>query len=152
MRRSYMWGIIAGIWMTINLVILSYWGYVSGDLATWDYEYKFIPFYGFLAGFIPLGIAAYYNHFEEKDKFDGALGFGTTPTYHDIEKTTKYKISIITVSIIGLTLMIIGYQFYDYPLTAFFTIPGIVMLLVGGCLILRMIGMIQDEKKKSENS
>lgn len=133
--------------MTANLVILAYWGYVSGDLATWDYEYKFIPFYGFLAGFIPLGIAGYYSHFEEKDKFDRTLGFGTTPTYHDIEKTTKYKITIVVVSIIGLSLMIVGYQDEEAPHSGFFIIPGIVISLVGFFLILRMIGMRKDEKK-----
>ena len=138
--------------MATNLVILAYWGYISGDLATWDYEYKFYPFYGFIAGFIPIAIAAYYSHFEEKDKFDWTFGDGTTPTYHDIEKTTKFKAAIVAVSIIGLTLMIVGYQDEDAPHSGFLIIPGIVMLLVGFFLILRMIGMIQDEKKKSENS
>ena len=138
--------------MTANLVILGYWGYISGDLATWDYEYKFIPFYGFIAGFIPLAIAGYYSHFEEKDKFDPTFGDGTTPTYHDIEKTTKFKIVIVAVSIIGLTLMIVGYLDEDAPHSGFLIIPGIVMSLVGFFLILRMIGMIKDEKKKSENS
>jgi len=147
MRRSYIWGIIAGVWMATNLVILAYWGYISGDLATWDYEYKFYPFYGFLAGFIFLAIAGYYSHFEEKDKLDWKFGYGT-PTYHDIEKTTKFKAVIVAVSIIGLTLLIFGYQDEDAPHAGFLIIPGLVISLVGFFLILRMIGMKQDEKKK----
>ncbi len=106
----------------------------------------------FIAGFIFLAIAGYYSHFEEKDKFDWTFGYGTTPTYHDIEKTTKFKAAIVAVSIIGLIITIAGYQDEDAPHSGFLIIPGIVMLLVGFLLILRMIGMKQDEKKKSENS
>ncbi len=112
--------------MTPNLVILAYWGYISGDLATWDYEYKLIPVYGFFATFIPIAIAAYYSHFVEKDKFDWKFGYGT-PTYHDIEKTTKFKAAIVAVSIIGLTLMIVGYQDEDAPHSGFLIIPGLVI-------------------------
>jgi len=147
-----MWGIIAGVWMATNLVILAYWGYISGDLATWDYEYKFYPFYGFIAGFIPLAIAGYYSHFVEKDKFDLKFGYGRTPTIHDIEKTTKWKAAVAAVSIIGLTLMIVGYQDEDAPHSGFLIIPGIIMSLVGFLLILRMLEIILNERKKSENS
>jgi len=147
-----MWGIIAGVWMATNLVILAYWGYISGDLATWDYEYKLYPFYGFIAGFIPLAIAGYYSHFEEKDKFDWKFGNGRTPTIHDIEKTTKWKAAVAAVSIIGLTLMIVGYQDEDAPHSGFLIIPGIIMSLVGFLLILRMLEIILNERKKSKNS
>jgi len=74
MKRSHMWGIIAGVWMATNLGILIYWGYQVGDLATWDYEYKFYPLYGFFAGLIPLAIAGYYSH-KEGDKFDWDRAF-----------------------------------------------------------------------------
>jgi len=68
MKRSHMWGIIAGVWMATNLGILIYWGSQGIDLTT--YEYKWFPFYGFISGFIPIGIAGYYSHFVEGDKFD----------------------------------------------------------------------------------
>jgi len=70
MKRSHMWGIITGIVWAVNLGIMLYWGSQGIDLATWDYEYKLVPVYGFFAGFIPIGIAAYYSHYKEGDKFD----------------------------------------------------------------------------------
>ena len=72
MKRSHMWGIIAGVWMATNLGILVYWG-SQFDVAT--FEYKWYPFYGFLAGFIPIGIAGYYSHYKEGDKFDWDRAF-----------------------------------------------------------------------------
>ena len=59
MKRSIIWGLISAVVFAVNLGILGYWGSQVGDLATWDYEYKFYPFYGFIFGFIPLGIAGY---------------------------------------------------------------------------------------------
>jgi len=74
MKRSHMWGIIAGIVFAVNLGILIYWGSQVEDLATWDYEYKFYPLYGFFAALIPLGIAGYYSH-KEGDRFDWNKAF-----------------------------------------------------------------------------
>jgi len=68
-----MWCIIAVVIMAVNLGILIYWG-SQFDLGTTDFEYKWYPFYGFITGFIPLGIAAYYSH-KEGDRFDWDRAF-----------------------------------------------------------------------------
>jgi len=69
MKRSKIWLIIGGVICSVNLGILFYWGSQVEDLSAWDYEYKWFPFYGFIAGLIPIGIAGYYSH-KEGDRFD----------------------------------------------------------------------------------
>lgn len=147
MRRSYIWGIIAGIY---GVGYLLFFGVTWEESQNWDESTKFFAFLGWWFVFIPLGVAGYYSHFKEKDKFAWTLN--PTPTYHDIESTRKYKTTIIVVSLIGLVLMIVGYQDEEAPHSPFLIIPGIILAFVGFWLILRMIGKKQDEKKNSKNS
>ena len=68
MKRSHMWGLISFGVFAVNLAIIV----IGTEYEIFPKDNEFIMFYlmsGFLTGFIPLGIAAYYSH-KDGEKFN----------------------------------------------------------------------------------
>ena len=67
MKPSHIWGIIAGIYA---VVFLGFLAFTWEELPNWGEPVKSFAIWGFFFVLIPLGIAGYYSHFKERDKFD----------------------------------------------------------------------------------
>jgi len=66
MKRSHMWGIIAGIYGVVYFLFI-YFSFE--ETQNWDKLGRTLVVVGFFLTLIPLGIAGYYSH-KEGDKFD----------------------------------------------------------------------------------